>query len=152
VTPTNPLSTVGLMLTLASLIGSFFYLQLSQWLRDVVALRQKTELNVLQGDEGQQRAIVECKVEYRKLTSWHSYVVNAVVIAFVIFVLLIGLDMIRLAKSDPLYRHVHLAFTVFLAIFVVLSFGLMALGAANARAVKNMLYPPPPPPAAPAIG
>jgi len=38
------------MLTLASLIGSFFYLQLSQWLRDVVALRQKTELNVLQGD------------------------------------------------------------------------------------------------------
>jgi hypothetical protein len=56
--------------------------------------------------------------------------------------------MIRLAKSDPLYRHVHLAFTVFLAIFVVLSFGLMAL----ARAVKNMLYPPPPPPAAPAIG
>ena len=74
--------------------------------------------------------------------------VNAVVIAFVIFVLLIGLDMIRLAKSDPLYRHVHLAFTVFLAIFVVLSFGLMAL----ARAVKNMLYPPPPPPAAPAIG
>ena len=61
--PTNPLSTVGLMLTLASLIGSFFYLQLSQWLRDVVALRQKTELNVLQGDEGQQRAIVECKVE-----------------------------------------------------------------------------------------
>jgi hypothetical protein len=27
---TNPLTTVGLMLTLSSLLGSFFYIQLSQ--------------------------------------------------------------------------------------------------------------------------
>jgi hypothetical protein len=37
----NPLATVGLMLTLAGLVGSFFNIQLSQWLRDLIALAQK---------------------------------------------------------------------------------------------------------------
>ena len=40
----NPLTTVGLMLTLASLVGSFFNIQLSQWLRDLLALAQKGKI------------------------------------------------------------------------------------------------------------
>ena len=50
---TNPLTTVGLMLTLASIVGSFFYIHLSQGLRDLLALRKQTELNRLAGDEYQ---------------------------------------------------------------------------------------------------
>jgi hypothetical protein len=55
----NPLTTVGLMLTLAGLVGSFFNIQLSQWLRDLVALAQKVKLNKAQGNENQQKAIIE---------------------------------------------------------------------------------------------
>ena len=138
-TPTNPLSIVGLLLTLASLLGTFFYLHLSQWLRDVLALRQKTELNILQGESSQQRAIVECRVELRRLASWHTYVVNLLVIAFVIFILVLGLDMIKSASSDPLYGEVRLAMFVFLGLFITLSIALMWLGQWNARNIKNQL-------------
>lgn len=138
-TPTNPLSIVGLLLTLASLLGTFFYLHLSQWLRDVLALRQKTELNILQGKSSQQRAIVECRVELRRLASWHTYVVNLLVIAFVIFILVLGLDMIKSASSDPLYGEVRLAMFVFLGLFITLSIALMWLGQWNARNIKNQL-------------
>jgi amino acid transporter len=138
-TPTNPLSIVGLMLTLASLLGSFFYLQLSQWLRDVLALRQKTELNHASGDENQKKAIVECRVEYRRLSTWHTYAVNFVVIGFVIFVLMLSLKMIAAANTDPLYSYVHLAIVVFFVVFLILSIGLMILGYLNARSVAALL-------------
>jgi hypothetical protein len=138
-TPANPLSVVGLMLTLASLLGSFFYLQLSQWLRDILALRQKLDLNKLQGDDNQKKAVVECRVEYRRLASWHSYAVNIVVILFVLFVLGLGLRMIRLAQADPLYCYVHLGLNVFGLVFIVLATGLLAIGAQNARWIGRTL-------------
>lgn len=138
-TPANPLSVVGLMLTLASLLGSFFYLQLSQWLRDVLALRQKVELNEAQGEDPQRRAIVECRIEIRKLASWHSYTVNAIVIAFVLFVLCLALNMIQLAQQDPLYGDVRLGLLVFGGIFIVLSLGLLGIGSSNARWVSRKL-------------
>ena len=131
-TPANPLSVVGLMLTLASLLGSFFYLQLSQWLRDILALRQKVHLNKAQGEEGQKKAIVECRVEFRRLSSWHSYAVNIVVILFVLFVLWLGLGMISLAKADPLYCYVYSGLVVFGIVFILLSGGLLAIGGSNA--------------------
>jgi hypothetical protein len=138
-TPANPLSTVGLMLTLSSLLGSFFYIQLSQWLRDLLALRQKTDLNKYQGDEAQKRAIVECRIELTKLSSWQTYAVNIAVIIFVIFVLVDGLLMIQLASTDPLYGYVLTALLVFLVLFVMLSFGLLYQGYSNAKYVKDTL-------------
>jgi hypothetical protein len=136
---TNPLTTVGLMLTLASLVGSFFYIQLSQWLRDVLALGQKVELNKRQGDEAQKRAIVECRVEYRRLANWYTYVVNLVVIAFVVFVVVIGLAMIGYAAGDPMEPYIRIALFVFLIMFIVLACGLLLVGFLNAKAIKKQL-------------
>ena len=131
--------TVGLMLTLASLVGTFFYIHLSQWLRDLLALRQKAQLNRLAGDENQKRAIVECRVEYRKLATWHTYVVNLLVIAFVVFVLADALLMIQYAKTDQVYFHVKIALIVFFILFLVLSLGLIGIGFHNARQTKKLL-------------
>src|SRR5689334_15625118 len=97
----NPIATISLMLTLAGLVGTFFNIQLSQWLRELIALEQKADLNKFQGTEPEKRAIVECKVEYRKLTNPSTYVVNVLIIAFVIFVLVDALFMMRLAQADP---------------------------------------------------
>jgi amino acid transporter len=138
-TPANPLTIVGLLLTLASLLGSFFYLQLSQWLRDVMALRQKIELNSAQGDEPQKRAIVECRVELRRLSTWHSYIINLVVIGFVSFIMVLGIQMVNAAKTDPLYAPVHQAMTVFFAIFLLLSLGLLLLGGYHASWIARKL-------------
>jgi hypothetical protein len=136
---TNPLATVGLMLTLASLVGSFFNIQLSQWLRDLLALAQKTQLNKANANEAQQKAIVECRIELRKLDNAETYVVNIVVFLFVVFVLCNGIAMISSAQSDPLYPHIQIALWVFLALFVALSVWLLYRGRATVRAIKVML-------------
>ena len=138
-TPVNPLSLISPLLTLAGLVGSFFYIQLSQWLRDLLALRQKTELNRFAGDEGQKRAILECRIEYSRLATWHTYVVNLSVIGFVLFVLVIGLLMIRPAADDPVYVYLAAALWVFLILFVGLASGLLWLGYRKAREVGAIL-------------
>ncbi|OWJ67118.1 hypothetical protein [Inquilinus limosus] len=140
-TPTNPLSLLSPLLTLAGLVGSFFYIQLSQWLRDLVALRQKVELNRFAGDEAQKRAIIECRIEYRRLATWHTYAVNLSVIAFVLFILVLGLLMIRPAAADPMYDYLAIALWVFLAVFVGLASVLFWLGHSKAREIGAILEP-----------
>ncbi len=140
---TNPLTTVGLMLTLAGLVGSFFNIQLSQWLRDLVALSQKVKLNKAQGSEGQQKAIVECKIELEKLANPQTYVVNGLVLLFVVFVLGDGLVMIENANSDPLYPHIRLALWVFVVFFVGLSLWLMGNGWNVTKTLRAALAPRP---------
>ena len=124
----NPLSMVGLMLTLASLVGSFFYIQLSGWLRDVEALRTKITLNKFGKTEDRDKAIRECRVEQARLAAWHTLVVNVAVIWFVWFVLQAGFQMIEMSRTDPLYFQVHYTFVVFERLFLILSIGLFALG------------------------
>src|SRR5215210_4793448 len=127
------------MLTLASLLGSFFYIQLSQWLRDVVALRMKADLNRLEGTEAQKRAIVECRIEHARLTAPLTYAVNGVVILFVLFVLGNGLLMIQRAADDVLYPYILWPIAVFTSIFVVLSGLLLWQGVSNATYAKAVL-------------
>jgi hypothetical protein len=137
----NPLSTVGLMLTLAGLVGSFFNIQLSQWLRDLFALEQKVILNKAQGTESQQKAIVESKIELRKLVNTPSYILNGLVLAFVVFVLVNGLLMIRASSADPLYSHVNTALWVFLIFFFVVSSWLNYNGWRTANRIRAVLAP-----------
>lgn len=139
----NPLTTVGLMLTLAGLVGSFFNIQLSQWLRDLVALAQKVKLNKAQGNENQQKAIVECKIEIEKLANIQSYVINGLVLAFVVFVLVNGLVMIEAASADPLFSHVHVALWVFLVFFIGVSLWLTFDGWRIAKGIREALAPKP---------
>jgi hypothetical protein len=140
--PTNPLTTVGLMLTLAGLVGSFFNIQLTQWLRDLVALHQKALLNKAQGTEPQQRAIVECKIEFQKLTHGQTYAVNLLVLGFVIFVLVDGLLMIGSASTDPLYPYINVALWVFLVFFVCVSGWLLQNGRCVAQQISTILNAP----------
>lgn len=136
---TNPLSTVGLMLTLAGLVGSFFNIQLSQWLRDLQALLQKVELNEAHGTDPQKRAIVECRIEHRKLTSPETTTVNICVALFVVFVLGNGLIMIQRAQSDPLFIHVSVALWTFLAFFITGSSWLLLRGRAITGEIEAKL-------------
>jgi hypothetical protein len=127
-TPVNPLSMVGLMLTLASLVGSFFYVQLSQWLRDVQALRTKISLSKFGNSDDVKKAVRECRIEQARLASWHTMLVNVTVLAFVWFVLQVGFQMIAIAQTDPLAGIVRHALLVFEVLYLVLSIGLFALG------------------------
>jgi len=137
----SPLPTVGLMLTLAGLVGSFFNIQLSQWLRDLVALEQKVTLNKAQANDDQQKAIVESGIEIRKLDNIQSYIINGLVLVFIVFVLVNGLFMIRFARTDPLYGHVNIALWVFLVFFVGVSLWLSFDGWRTASRIRSNLAP-----------
>ena len=128
VTLVNPLSMVGLMLTLAGLVGTFFYIQLSGWLRDVQALHAKIDLNKLGNTDDNKKAIRECRVEQARIASWQTAVVNVVVIGFVWFVLQIGFQLIAMAPTDPVAKPTRHALEVFQVIFLVLSIGLFVIG------------------------
>jgi amino acid transporter len=127
-TNVNPLTMVGLILTLASLLGTFFYVQLSQWLRDVMALSTKIEMAELGNQEGDKKALRECRIEQTRLSSWHTYLVNFVVIGFVVFILRVGFRLIDMAPNDPVHDTIHCAFTVFEWIFLILSVLLFGVG------------------------
>lgn len=137
----NPLSLLSPLLTLAGLVGSFFYIQLSQWLRDLLALRQKLELNRFAGDEAQKRAIVECRIEYQRLATWHTYAVNLSVIGFVLFTLVLGLLMIQPLADDEYHLKVYMtvALSVFLVVFVGLASALFWLGHRKAVEIGTIL-------------
>ena len=119
----NPLSMVGLMLTLASLMGSFFYFQLSQWLRDLTGLQTKIRLNKHGNDTATVKAVQECRAEHSRLTSPPVWIVNIAVIWFVSFVLQSAFAMIEMARTDPLYFQTYWAMVVFRRIFLVLAIG-----------------------------
>jgi hypothetical protein len=135
------LSLVGLMLTLAGLVGSFFNIQLSEWRRDLAALEQKVRLNKAQGTIEQQRAIVECRIELGRLANVQSYVVNALVLGFIVFVLTDSLTLIEFAHANPLYPNLRLALWVFLVFFVGVSAWLGLGGWKIAEKVKRELNP-----------
>lgn len=135
----NPLSTVGLMLSLAGLVGSFFNIQLSQWLRDLLALLQKVDINKPNGTAEQKKALVECRIELGKLANPESYVVNFMVMLFIIFVLVDGLLMIAPAKADPLYPNICVALWVFLFFFTGMSCWLIWRGREIVRQIQSGL-------------
>lgn len=138
----NPLSMVGLLLTLAGLIGSFFYIQLSQWLRDVIALNKKIELSGLGNEDTDKKGARECHVEHKRLAGWHSFAVNLIVIWFVWFTLQMALDMVDHARFDPLFGPVQYALVVFRRVFLVLSGLLFIYGCVvtfqNWKALKEL--------------
>lgn len=127
-TDTNPLTLVGLVLTLASLVGSFFYIQLSQWLRDLLAVAAKIELYSHGDNPDKDKALLEARIENRKLSSWHLLLTNAVIIAFVCYLVVIGLKLIDAAQADPSYPVIRQAFVIFGLIFAGLSIVLFLFG------------------------
>ena len=135
----NPLGTVSLMLTLAGLVGSFFNIQLSQWLRDLMALERKVFLNKAHGNEAQQKAIVECRIEHRKLAASESYAIHAAVLAFVLFVLVNGLVMLQAAKDDPLFGNVQFVLLAFLLFFAAMAGWLLWRGRVTDQAIRTIL-------------
>lgn len=137
----SPLITVGLMLTMAGLVGSFFNIQLSQWLRDLMALDQKVTLSMLGSTEEKRKTLVECKIELKRLFNFETYVVNSLVVAFVVFVLVNGLLILPEARSDPAHVNVVVAFWTFLILFTGLSVWLMVRGSVLARSIQRTLYP-----------
>jgi ATP/ADP translocase len=62
----SSLTIIGFLFTLISLLGSFFYIQISNWYSEVLELNKKYEENKEKTNAEMKDAIRECRYEYKK--------------------------------------------------------------------------------------
>jgi len=103
----DALSMIGFFLTLVGLLGSFFYVHLSDWYREVLSLATKWEINKFGDDPDQKAGRRECRYEVEEVASWTTLITSLVVTGFVLFVLLLSvvLWLAEPQKSDSQHDH-----------------------------------------------
>lgn len=94
-------ATIGFMLTLVGLIGTFFYVHLSNWLREILELKSKYELNSVGNSEARKEGILECKFQLRRLLNHIPLLVAAVISFFIVEVVIIAKNLISAVQPEP---------------------------------------------------
>jgi hypothetical protein len=132
VASTDALQVIGFFLTLVRLLGSFFYIHLSDWLRDVMALETKWRFNKDAADGWE--AKLECRYEIEQVANWTTLITSLFVSAFVVFVFYLRVQLwLTQPDKDVAWAYVAWAGCSFLAIYVVMTGYLLARGYLKAR-------------------
>ena len=140
------IGTLGFFLTLVSLLGTFFYVQLSNWLRDLIASESIYDANVVAGTPDE-------KEELRKLRYGIAGLYNLVPlltsVAISTFIGLVAGIVMRIVwhalATDYLARNLMLALCAFLAIYGGLTVYLLARGYRIGRKIYRGTRPKPKP-------
>lgn len=80
------LSVQGLFLTLVSLLGTFFYIHLGNWRRDLIKLKAKWEQNKFNQTDEERSAVLEVRYELPGLANYVVPLVSAVVTGFILLI------------------------------------------------------------------
>lgn len=94
-------ATIGFMLTLIGLIGTFFYVQLSNWLREILELNSKWELNKVGDTEARKQGRLECKFQLRRLLNHIPALMAILISIFIIAVIVIARNLIAATQPQP---------------------------------------------------
>jgi len=128
----DEVTTIGLFLTLVGLLGSFFWVSLTAWLRDLVALEaQATYWQARQKDE--EKAKIRHQV--KGLGDWTTYVTTLAVLIFGVVLVVEALQMADGLKGE-LGDHLRTALWSFLVLFIVLTLFLLLRGYLLVRSIK----------------
>jgi len=135
-TATDALQVIGFFLTLVSLLGSFFYIHLSDWLREVIALDTKWRINKTRDNRRPLR--FQCCYEVEKVADWTTLVTSVVVIAFVIFIFVLGANLwLTQPEKSAEWTYVGLAGVGFMFIYVTMTVYLLGRGYRKARQLRT---------------
>jgi hypothetical protein len=85
------LSVQGMFLTLLSLLGTFFYVHLGNWRKDLIKLKAKWEQNKFNQTDDERRAVLEVRYELPGLANYVVPLVTGVVTAFIVLVAVLSL-------------------------------------------------------------
>lgn len=133
-------STIGFMLTLIGLIGTFFYVHLSNWLREVLELKAKYKLNSVGDTERRQEGRLECKFQLRRLLNHIPILVSLAITGFILIVCRLGARLLSQIQPEPAvapyYRE---ATTYFLWVYFGLSIYFLIHGYAVAFYLRYKL-------------
>jgi hypothetical protein len=94
-------ATIGFMLTLIGLIGTFFYVQLSNWLREILELNSKWELNKIGDTEPRKQGRLECKFQLRRLLNHIPALIAILISIFIIALIVIAKNLIAATQPQP---------------------------------------------------
>lgn len=122
-------STISILLSLASLLGSFFYIQLSNWLRDLITLKAKFDY----AEKGQEQDDLKARYEVRyALSGLYNrlpFGMWAVITTFIAVVSACALmSLLPAFCRDPLAARLTVSFGVFLLIYLGVSGFLLVRG------------------------
>jgi hypothetical protein len=131
---TDALSVIGFFLTLVSLLGMFFYIHLSDWLRNVIALKTKWRFHEGFDLNKQYNAILQCRYEIEQVANWTTLLTSIVVSAFVVFIFYLGAQLwLAQPEKDVAWTYVGWAGVGFFVIYIVMTVYLLLRGYWTAR-------------------
>ena len=112
---------IGMCLTLTSLLGTYFYVHLSNWLRDMFKLKAKWDTNKKGSDGDQVKAQWECKIEIEGLFNHIPIMISLIISAFIWFVCVRSLSLLAAAPAEPLAQLLSMMLIIFLVLYTLLT-------------------------------
>lgn len=134
----DALSIIGFFLTLVGLLGSFFYIHLGEWLREVIALETKWDINRIGDEDYQKAARFECRYEIEHIATKTTKITSAVITIFIIFIFILGLLLwVTQPEKTAAWTYVGLAGLGFLLIYLCMTGYLLKNGLDKANKLRN---------------
>ena len=135
------IATIATFLTLTSLLGTFFQVQLATWLRDLMTLKSKYELNAGDNPTADEiKALRECAYT---LSGLYNKVPALTAGAITLFIAITASQAFAILSTswstDPLASRIGLVLGSFLAIYLMLGGYLMWRGYAIGRELHRNL-------------
>jgi hypothetical protein len=119
-TGSETLSAIGFFFTLTSLLGTLFYVQLSNWYRELLELKSKFKMNQY-GDDNK-KARLECAFQIQRLYNHVPLLVSAVLTFFILAIGGLSLRLGLITRPFPDILLYYLAASiVFLVIYLALT-------------------------------
>jgi hypothetical protein len=137
----NSYSVIGLYLTLAGLLGTFFYVHLSGWLQDLLKLHSKWDINKLATDEGQKSALRECRFELKGLFNHVPFTAAFIVSMFIFVLSKDAVELLSQAPNDMLANRLGNMLTWFLWFYYILTGYLLLHGIFLGFKIRSGLKP-----------
>lgn len=117
----NIYSVIGIFLTLIGLMGTFFYIHLSNWLQELLKLNSKWEQNKPGTDASQMSAKRECKYELRGLFNHVPILISCMITTFSIIVWRNSSFLLDKFQSDTISSLLHTALDLYMYIYLALT-------------------------------
>jgi hypothetical protein len=135
------LSTQGLFLTLGSLLGTFFYVHLSNWLREVIAIQNKWNLNKNGEKDEEKQALRECRYALQGVYNYVPGLVSGIITAFVFLLAALSISLWTwYSGPDVLQSYLSIAGLTFLILYTGLTACFLIHGYCIGHSIQSAIY------------
>jgi hypothetical protein len=130
-------AAIGFLLTLVSLLGGFFAIHLSNWLRDILEVRAKFDANRVGDSQERRSARAECSFTLRRLINHVTLLVTVVLASFIAYVLTLARGLLSgSGVTGPVTDAYSRGLVAFAIVYGVLTAYFLIAGYVNGGALR----------------